>query len=248
MIATIEHGDQVYKVNLAQPIDISLPLQAGKENVNAFHLPPMKIEPFRMGNFVGSVREGGPCNVNNIFFNPHGNGTHTESVGHISTNNYPIYKCLEQFFFIAEVVSITPERRGTDSVITMSSLKEKLGSKIPEALIIRTRPNVLDKRTMQYSGTNPTYLDHIAAKFLAEIGVKHLLLDLPSVDKEEDGGKLSAHHQFWNYPDAPRKDCTITELIYVPDQVNDGTFLLNIQIASFMNDASPSKPVLYKFF
>ena len=248
MIASIEHKGQTYKVNFSEPLDISIPLKPGTDNVNAFHLPPMKIEPFRIGNFIGSVREGGPCNVNNIFFNPHGNGTHTESVGHISTNDYPIHKCLEQFFFIAEVISITPERTGTDSVITLSSLKEKLGSKIPEALIIRTRPNVLEKKTMQYSGTSPAYLDHLAAKFLADKGVKHLLLDLPSVDKEEDGGKLSAHHQFWNYPGAPREDCTITELIYVPDEVIDGTFLLNIQIASFMNDASPSKPVLYKFF
>jgi hypothetical protein len=37
---------------------------------------------------------------------------------------------------------------------------------------------------------------------------------------------------------------TITD-DFVSDEVKDGTYLLNLQIASFENDASPSKPVLY---
>ena len=248
MLATIEHKGKSFKVNLAEPIDISIPLNAGINNVNAFHLAPMKIEPFRMGSFVGSVREGGPCNVNNVFFNPHGNGTHTESVGHISKNDYPINNCLKQFFFMAELISISPEQVGNDFVITRQQIQEKVGNKLPEALIIRSLPNDGSKMQKQYSGTNPAYFAHDAAKFISDIGVRHLLLDLPSVDKEEDGGKLSAHHEFWNYPKAPRESATITELIYVKDQVSDGSYLLNIQIASFMNDASPSKPVLYKYF
>jgi hypothetical protein len=41
-----------------------------------------------------------------------------------------------------------------------------------------------------------------------------------------------------------RLNATITEMIYVKDVVLDGTYLLNLQITSFENDASPSKPVL----
>ncbi len=41
-------------------------------------------------------------------------------------------------------------------------------------------------------------------------------------------------------------NATITEMIYVSDEVEDGDYILNLQIASFENDASPSKPVLYK--
>ena len=77
--------------------------------------------------------------------------------------------------------------------------------------------------------------------------MKHLLIDLPSVDKEKDEGKLLAHKAFWNYPEKPRYQATITEFIYVPNQVKDGSYLLNLQIASFHNDAAPSKPVLYTF-
>jgi len=79
-----------------------------------------------------------------------------------------------------------------------------------------------------------------------------LLIDLPSVDKEHDEGKLLSHKAFWNVKDVndlnadARMNCTITEMIYVDDSILDGSYFLNLQIASFENDASPSKPVLYK--
>ena len=76
----------------------------------------------------------------------------------------------------------------------------------------------------------------------------HLLIDMPSIDRESDEGKLEAHHAFWNYPANTQLHKTITEFIYVPNEINDGTYILNLQIAPFENDASPSKPVLYKVF
>ena len=87
--------------------------------------------------------------------------------------------------------------------------------------------------------------------YLRDNGISHLLIDLPSVDKEKDEGKLLAHKTFWNVTNTDvlnveaRKDATITEMIYVADAVADGSYLLNLQIASFENDATPSKPVLY---
>ena len=71
------------------------------------------------------------------------------------------------------------------------------------------------------------------------------------MDKEEDGGKLAAHRRFWNVrnqvaQDETRADCTITELIFAPDDIKDGLYLLNIQIPSMPLDAAPSKPVLYR--
>jgi hypothetical protein len=78
------------------------------------------------------------------------------------------------------------------------------------------------------------------------LGVQHLLIDLPSVDREEDGGQMLAHKAFWQYPDNPRKEATITEMVFVPNEVPDDLYLLNIQIASLETDASPSKPLLFK--
>ena len=77
-------------------------------------------------------------------------------------------------------------------------------------------------------------------------GIKHLLIDQPSVDKERDGGKLLSHKAFWDYPQSIDKERTITELIGVPDEIEDGLFLLNLSIANIENDASPSRPVIYK--
>ena len=98
---------------------------------------------------------------------------------------------------------------------------------------------------MQYSNTNPPYLEKEAAEFIVSRGIDHLLIDLPSVDRESDNGVLAAHHSFWEYPHNTQLHRSITELIYVPNNIVDGTYLLNLQIASFENDASPSKPVLY---
>ena len=117
---------------------------------------------------------------------------------------------------------------------------------MPEALVLRTLPNDAAKRQRHYSGTNPTYIEPALAEWLVEYNVQHFLLDLPSVDREEDAGQLLAHHAFWQYPAQPRREATITELIFVPDEVPDGLYLLNIQITSLELDASPSKPVLYQ--
>jgi len=253
MKATIEHNNQTIQVDLSQPIDISIPLTNTDANPIAWYLEKPEIEPVRMGDWVGKVSEGGSStNFNNIFFNPHGHGTHTECLGHITRDFYSINQCLKQFFFLAEVISVKPELESEDLVITKDQIVKALNGKFPEAIVIRTLPNETAKLSRKYSNTNPAYLEEAAATFIRESGIQHLLIDLPSVDKEHDEGKLLAHKAFWNVKNVnvlnadARMNCTITELIYVADQVADGSYLLNIQIASFENDASPSKPVLYK--
>ena len=244
MKAKIEINGKTIVVDLSKPIDLSIPIRAGDKNVNAFYIEPVKMEPFRAGSFVGDVNQGGSCNVNTITINPHGNGTHTETVGHISKEKYPINDCLRQFFFEARLITIKPEEVGSDRIVRAQHFQSQVDQIWPEAVIVRTIPNDAEKLNRHYSGTNPAYFSEDAALFMREKGVKHLLLDVPSIDREEDGGKLLAHHAFWNYPTSPRKDCTISELLYIPDEVKDGAYLLNLQIASFENDASPSKPVV----
>ena len=238
-------------IDLSKPIDISLPLSNTDQNPIAWYIEKPVIEPVNLENWVGKVSEGSSTNFNNIFFNPHGHGTHTECLGHITNEFYSINQCLKKFFFMAELVSISPEERNGDFVITKKQIENSLNGKTPEAIIIRTLPNISEKKSKNYSHTNPPYLLEEAAIYIREIGIKHLLIDLPSVDREEDSGKLLAHKAFWNVKNTTmlnedaRLDSTITELIYVNDSVSNGTYLLNLQIASFENDASPSKPILY---
>lgn len=245
MIAEILIDKKKYKVDLSNPLDISIPLKAGNENVIAWYAPPVTIEPVRMGNWIGEVALGGSVNFKNVFFNPHAHGTHTEGVGHISENFISLNQNLKSFFFLSELITVLPEKTNGDDVITLQQILSALNNQPAEALIIRTMPNDLSKHTRHYSNTNPAYLHYEAAQWMCDNGVKHLLLDLPSVDKEKDDGRLLAHRAFWNYPGNPRLDAFITELIFVPDAIKDGTYLLNIQITSLENDASPSKPVLY---
>lgn len=247
MEATFKINELLYTVDLSKPLDISIPLEATKNNPLAWYLEAPKIEPVKLDNWVAKVSEGASVNFNNVYFNPHAHGTHTECVGHISEKFYSVNEVLKEFFFLSEVISVIPETLGKDEVITGIQIKSLLAGKRPEALIIRTLPNSSSKRSRKYSHTNWPYLTEDAAQYMHDLGIKHLLIDLPSVDKEKDEGALLAHKAFWNYPKEPRLDATITEFIYVPNKIKDGSYLLNLQIASFVNDATPSKPILYKF-
>lgn len=246
MIIDLKVDGKLYQANLARPIDISIPLTAGPQTVNAFYAPRMKIVPIVAGDFVGDTQEGGNVNTKLISVNPHGNGTHTECVGHISTEIYTINDCLRQFMFAARLISVLPSKlQNGDSVIEKKHFEDVDLTGLP-ALIVRTSPNTDEKLFRNYSGTNPTYVDEEAINYLVDMGVEHLLIDLPSIDREEDGGKLLGHKAFWSFPDSIRKKATITELIYVSNDIEDGTYLLNIQITSLESDASPSKPVIYR--
>jgi kynurenine formamidase len=256
--------DNKYQIDLSKPIDISIPLTNTDENPIAWYIEKPVIEPVIFGDWIGKVSEGkSSTNFNNIFFNPHGHGTHTECLGHISNDFYSINQSLKQFFFFAKLITIEPEKIGDDLVITKEQILTALNgisgspeasgslSMTNEALIIRTLPNQKDKKSRKYSNTNPPYLSEEAAIFIRESEIQHLLIDLPSVDKEHDEGRLLAHKAFWNVKDThnlnndARFEATITEMIFVPNEIQDGNYLLNLQIASFENDASPSKPVLY---
>ena len=246
MKATIEHCGKEFEIDFEKPIDISIPMKATPQNMKAWYLDPMSIEPVRTDGFIGNVKEGGSVNFRNIQFNPHGHGTHTECLGHITKEIYSVNEHIKSFVFTAELITIAPKLKGEDQIITLDQLVDKLGDNSPEAIVFRTLPNNDKKLTRQYSASNPAYLDVKVALELQKRGVKHLLIDTPSVDREEDGGHLLSHHAFWNVPDNPRMDCSITELIYVPSEIKDGSYLLNLGFASFVNDASPSKPVLYE--
>jgi kynurenine formamidase len=242
-----------FEIDLSKPIDISIPLTNTDENPIAWYIEKPVIEPVIFGDWIGKVSEGkSSTNFNNIFFNPHGHGTHTECLGHITREFYSINQCLKQFFFFAKLVTVEPQSIGEDLVITKDEISDALKGSKPEAIIIRTLPNLKEKKSRKYSNTNPPYLSEEAAIFIRESEIQHLLIDLPSVDREHDEGKLAAHKGFWNVTNTEilnndaRLNATITEMIYVSDEIEDGDYILNLQIVSFENDASPSKPILYK--
>lgn len=245
MKLTIDKGGFI---NTDEPLDISLPLSNDDRNPRAWYVTEPVFEPVRTDHYVGSVKEGGSVNFRNIFFNPHGHGTHTECLGHITKEVHSINNTLSTFWFKALLMTVEPsivENNGvTDRVIYPEVFNE-----LPvgfDALIIRTLPNNDEKKHMNYSQSNPCYFDVDCADVMMKKGIKHLLVDLPSVDRESDGGELAFHHRFWEVPESPNFERTITELIFVNDTIVDGTYILNLQVAPFENDASPCRPVLYE--
>ncbi len=268
MAASIYINDQIYHVDNAGAIDVSIPLIFNGPQPNAYGVEQAVSEPCRADDLVGDTRRGGSCNFEQYTFIPHCSGTHTECVGHITHERLSVRDCLQDVFMRAALISVEPVAAGetdegyaadtqqNDLLITRRLLQDAFGGAAGEfeALIIRTQPNDETKKTRQYGdGDIPAYFSTDAMEYILETGIRHLLVDLPSIDRLFDDGKLSNHRIFWDVEQesfetnaASRINNTITELIYVPSDVEDGEYLLNLQIAPFAADASPSRPIIFR--
>ncbi len=268
MKLTLQKDGRIYSFQTEKGKDISISLNPN--GPRAWYVEPMRIEPVRTEQFLGSVAEGGAVNFRDVYFNPHGHGTHTENVGHIIDTDVPVVRSIGSSHYFAKLVTVELMKQVAMQGVSQGSTKgasqdlpQDLSQNLEtgdwvvneeslmgmdlnvEALIIRTKPNDHSKTNRQYSGTNFPYLTIGAMQQIVDAGVQHLLVDLPSVDREEDGGALAAHHLFWNVPADPNFQKTITELIYVPNEISDGNYILNLQVSNFANDASPSRPMLF---
>ncbi|MDA9756046.1 cyclase family protein [Flavobacteriales bacterium] len=247
MRCVFERQGNECEADLTKPVDLSLVLAGnGKPNPSAWYVAHPSMQPVRGDGFVGAVAEGGSVNFRDVTFNPHGHGTHTECLGHITPDVHPVDPLFrnQQAHVPCQLITVQPEKRDDDFVIDAACLAA-INGPLPRALVVRTLPNGKDKATRSWSNTNPPYFTVDFMDALVRQGVEHLLVDLPSVDREVDGGRLAAHHAFWGLPDNPRPHCTITELVYAPQSVSDGLYLLHLGVAPMDNDAAISRPVLY---
>ena len=252
MKLSLEKDGRRYSIQTEKGMDLSISLNPN--GPRAWYVEPMRIEPVRTEQFLGSVAEGGAVNFRDVYFNPHGHGTHTENVGHIVDTDFPVVRSIGSSHYLAKLITVELFKQDSTKDVSQDAMQEDWvvneqsleGFDLNvEALIIRTKPNDHSKYNRQYSGTNFPYLTIGAMQRIVDAGVQHLLIDLPSVDREEDGGALAAHHLFWNVPSNPNFQKTITELIYVPNEILDGSYVLNLQVSNFANDAAPSRPMLF---
>lgn len=256
----LEFAGRPYIADLERGYDIAIAMRFNAPQLQAFGAPVASTTALQVGSFIGDVRRGGSCNCSSHVLTPHCNGTHTECVGHLTQEPMSVHDVIQDTLLPALLLTLTPQHmrvgNNDDVLITASQLIAALAlhdNPPVQAVIIRTLPNATNKRTRNYdAGPMPAYFEPMALHSLAQHGVTHLLVDLPSVDRMDDGGHLLAHRAFWGLPErvttvaqAQRPHATITELIYVPDAVTDGLYLLDLQIAAFEADAAPSRPVLY---
>ena len=262
MKAKISLNNIDFEVDFSEGNNISIPLNFNGTQPNTYGVDRATSRPYQDGNFIGDTRKGGPCNFETYSFTPHCNGTHTECIGHITDERITILSSLKQEMIRATLISIipknttenyTPKLNTEDLVITKEDLEIQLKGVNPEfliALIIRTLPNLESKKNRDYTQEAPAFFSIDAMEYLVSLGVKHLLVDTPSVDRLFDDGHLSAHNIFWETKgkefNPNTKNKTITEMIFVPSSVEDGAYLLNLQIPAFVSDAAPSRPIIYK--
>lgn len=225
-----------------------MPVSRNDKNPHAYFLQSALIMPISVPGFTGDVSAGGACNCELLTIAPHGNGTHTECIGHISAERVFIKDVLVSSMVFARLVTVMPRRYGVadDMCISASDIDDALNGFDGDALIVRTLPNADDKQWRTWSGTNPPYFEPGTGIILRERGIKHFLCDVPSVDRESDGGVMAVHHEFWHYPESPRTDATISEMVYVADDIEDGEYLLHLAALALESDASPSTITLYR--
>jgi kynurenine formamidase len=251
-------GTRDLQFDTEQGIDLSIPLDFSASQPRHFGVSPATAAPLRLGNFVGDVAAGGGCNCSEIRIVPHCNGTHTESVRHVTTDGP---------YVTATVITVAPvaasdtgdsyvlSLASSELVITADRLQQTLSS-VPHpllrGLIVRTLPNSPEKRWRDSAKDPPPFFSREAMTWLSSLPVAHLVVDIPSVDREEDGGRLANHRIFWNLPTSgfttdpqTRRERTITEMAFIPSSLPDGPYLLGLQVAPFLSDAAPSRPVVY---
>jgi hypothetical protein len=271
-VLQIISGSRTANVKTGDGVSIAIEQTFGDSQPNHFETPDASRRDYEGGGFVGNTNRGGSCNVDVIEVIPHCNGTHTETMGHIVRGDYFVSRCLLNGPIFTLVISVTPiestrsrERYDPptgpeDRLITADAIEAILSSADlpnafarPRALVIRTLPNDESKLHRQYTfASPPPFLTNNAMEAIRREGFEHLLLDLPSVDRMQDRGRLSNHCIFWDVDVETRKPAnttswqrTITEMCFIPDSVRDGLYLLDLQVSAFNTDASPSRPVLF---
>lgn len=265
-----EHQGNQYHCDTADAASIAIELQFDGAQPNHFGVPKASSAVVKQGGFVGDTKAGGSCNVRSLNFVPHCNGTHTETVGHIVDQDIPVGEAAINPLIVAMLVTVKPknanqinesyrpELEGSDQLIDSTWLLEAI-SKVgdadtirPEALIVRTLPNEVDKRSRVYSEkTAPPFFTVEAIEAINSLGIQHLLTDIPSIDRMSDDGLLTNHHLFWSVPEgthalteSTERTKTITEMIFVADEIADGLFGLSIQVPALNSDAAPSRPII----
>jgi kynurenine formamidase len=264
MQLTLLWQGQTYQVS-PTAIDLAIGLDFDGPQPSTYGVPPAWRAAFEGGGVIGDVRQGGSVNFETYHLTPHCNGTHTECVGHLTQQRLALHQLLPESWLMATLCTIMPVMASTtadtydpplvpdDQVITQQALMTACPQGLStSALVLRTLPNLPDKRSRDYAQVAPAFFTLEAMQWLRDQGIRHLLVDLPSVDRLHDEGKLRNHRIFWGLaPGEQEVDPTdpplgtITEMIYVPNDVSDGQYLLELQVAPFLSDAAPSRPRLF---
>ena len=254
MQITFEWNDRQFSADTKTVVDLSTPIDFSGAQPTFFGLPRAAQEAVQGDGFVGDTEQGGACNCRQIRLCPHGNGTHTETVQHLRALAPAPAEVVDRVLVCAQLISVdvttlaqSNESYSTwgqpeDMVITRQALVQAAGeAPHPDALILRALDPTNDPQAANYDMTWAPYFTWEAIDWIGETGLRHLIIDLPSVDRHDDGGELPNHHRFWR---ALGDQATITEMAAIPNTLLDGLYLLNLQVPHLLTDAVPCRPLI----
>ncbi|MCC7462173.1 MAG: cyclase family protein [Gammaproteobacteria bacterium] len=266
--ARLRIGERDCAVDLARPASLALQLAFDGRGPTWFGANAARSTPYAVPGFSGRVADGASCNCSRIELTPHCHGTHTECVGHLTVESLDVTQVAPLALQPAWLLSIAPEHASGcgessdpvpepgDWLLTRRALLAAWPAAMPyapTALIVRTLPNTAAKRNRDYDRDPAPFLSLEAAEWIVGQDIEHLVVDLPSVDRARDAGRLTAHRVHFGLPpgsthlaQARRPQATITELACIDDSVGDGPYLLALQLPALDGDAVPSRPVLYR--
>jgi len=273
--ARIILGSNTRVVDLGEPVSLADEVRFSGRDPSYFGAPPALARPLELPGFSGRVTRGASCNCSTLTLTPHAHGTHTECVAHLTREPLDAWRVVPAGWMACELVSVSPRAAAdglqgestdpaphpADRLITRRALEQAWPVHPlvpPRALVVRTMSAAPSARDDAPPPTRddaplPAYLTREAAQLLVERGIEHLVVDLPSLDRLADEGRLSAHRVFFGLPPgctelarAARAACTVTELAHVPGVLADGSYLLQIQVPALAGDAVPSRPLVYR--
>jgi len=235
-------------------VDLSAPIRFDGSQSALFGLPRAARAWARTEGFSGCVAQGASCNVETLTVTPHVHGTHTECVGHITRGRISLLDVWKPARLRALLVTAPEPEGGARPGISAAELAGTAAN--PAIAMLRgTAATALILRTRS-PADRPRFLTEDAAAWIRTAGFSHLLIDAPSIDPMDDGGRLAAHRAFWGMapgsvdpvavtPGPDPLEMTITELLRIPDQLDDGWGWLDLHIPPFDSDAAPSRPLYY---
>jgi arylformamidase len=251
--------------DLESPIACSVVTRPHGVDVSAWGIPATEARPFAVGEFVAAISAGGSINCDVWTVTIHAAGTHTETVRHIRDEGpfvdeihfAPLMRCLLLRVRPTSLAASGETYSGTndpqDPVVTRAALQTAAAALGPtptdfDALLLATG-TIGEHSDARFDERPAPYLTDEAMTWVHDqVHVQHLLVDLPSVDRLWDGGRVSGHHLYWGVDaDGVRTPSrTITEFVRVRADLPSGCYALQLSVAAWHADAAPSRVTLYR--
>src|SRR5207237_978162 len=219
--ARIAVGGRELHIDVSRPVMLALALDFAGPQPRHVGAPRARSQPFEAAGFEGSVERGASCNCELITLIPHCNGTHTECVGHLTREPLDAWRVVPAGFLPALLLSVSAEAPGAAG----------------EGSEPAPRPNdrLITRRALERGWPANAPFEARAL----------LIRTLPNTADKRARDYSATTPPYLSHA-AARPGATITELAFMPDELADGAYLLELQVPALGGDAVPSRPLLYR--